>query len=169
MITNVLFIKKLNGKNYYFDYCNISGNDIIKFADQNNLNYGIDGLEWIFDNKKYCLMFNGVEFADAVIHNNKIFIQYQSLQAKFPVPNNLVIYTPTGEIEKILSTPILPTGKQAAGFFQIGDLKYWKNIPKGFENYLSIVVWEHERSEWVYQYFFNPETYEFVFGHRYRN
>ena len=60
-------------------------------------------------------------------------------------------------------------GKQGAGFFSIGDLSAWQNIPKGFENYLSIDVWEHERSEWVYQYFFNPETYEFVFGHKYRN
>lgn len=165
MITNILLQKIVNGNINYFQNT-INEEDI---AQRLGGRIAIDGIEWIFEHKRYELKFNGIEYGGNYIFGKKIFIRYQSPQAKFPAPNNLVIYTPTGEIERILSTPILPTGKQGAGFMQIGDLKGWETIPKGFENWLSVWVWEHERSEWVYQYFFNPDTYEFVFGHKFRN
>lgn len=173
-ISNIFYIKKMNNVNYLFGFTTEPRNsqsEFDKFADENNLNYCYDGFEWIYENKRYELQFkyNDLASTNIVVHNNKIFICYNGVSPSFPAPNNLVIYKPTGEIEKVLSTPILPTGKQGAGFMQIGDLKGWETVPKGFEDWLSVWVWEHQRSEWVYQYFFNPDTYEFVFGHKFRN
>lgn len=174
-ISNIFYIKKMNNVNYLFGFTTEPRNsqsEFDKFADENNLNYCYDGFEWIYENKRYELQFkyNDLASTNIVVHNNKIFICYNGISPSFPAPNNLVIYTPKGEIEKVLSAPILPTGKQGAGFLEIHGLENWdKNtIPEEFKNGLYVVVWEHERSEWVYSYYFNPGTYKFLFFNRSR-
>lgn len=132
----------------------------------------INGLSWQSNDNEHFINFENKKVSQVYIpiEKNKIIILYQGISHSFPAPNNLVIYTPTGEIERILSTPILPTGKQGAGFLEIHGLENWdKNtIPEEFKNGLYVVIWEHERSEWVYSYYFNPDTYEFLFFNRSR-
>lgn len=163
MISNILYIKRIEGENFYFQYRPNEKDEASRFGNR----IGIDGLEWIYNHKKYGLLFSDFPYGDCCFLEEKLLV-ITDLDKK-TIGTDLVIYTPKGEVDKVLSTPILPTGKQGAGFMQIGDLKGWETIPKGFENWLSVWVWEHERSEWVYQYFFNPDTYEFVFGHKFRN
>jgi len=120
-------------------------------------------------NMRYEICFLKKEFGDVLIEKDKIFIQYQTAEASFPAPNNIVIYTPTAEIEKVLTTPILPNGKKGGGFLQINKIISNKNnFIREFENHLEVWVWEDERSPWIYHYLFNINTYEFIFRLRSR-
>ncbi|WP_315544131.1 hypothetical protein [Capnocytophaga leadbetteri] len=162
MITNVLWRKKENNKDYYFNYKNPNEKDqALQFGNRMT----IDAIEWNYKNKKYEISFAAKEFGDVLIEKDKIFIQYQTAEASFTAPNNIVIYTPTAEIEKVLTTPILPNGKKGGGFLQINKIISNKNnnLIREFENHLEVWVWEDERSPWIYHYFFNIDTYEFIF------
>ena len=118
---------------------------------------------------RYEICFLKKEFGDVLIEKDKIFIQYQTAEASFPAPNNIVIYTPTAEIEKVLTTPILPNGKKGGGFLQINKIISNKNnFIREFENHLEVWVWEDERRPWIYHYLFNINTYEFIFRLRSR-
>ena len=119
MITNVLYRKKENNKDYYFNYENPNEKDqALRFGNR----MAIDAIEWNYKNKKYEICFQLKEFGDVLIEKDKIFIQYQTAEASFPAPNNIVIYTPTAEIEEVLTTPILPNGKKGGGFLQINKI-----------------------------------------------
>ena len=162
MITNVLWRKKENNKDYYFNYKNPNEKDqALQFGNRMT----IDAIEWNYKNKKYEISFAAKEFGDVLIEKDKIFIQYQTAEASFPAPNNIVIYTPTAEIEKVLTTPILPNGKKGGGFLQINKIISNKNnnLISDFEYHLDVLVLEDELSPWIYHYFFNIDTYEFIF------
>ena len=105
--------KRENNKDYFFNYENPNEKDqALRFGNR----MAIDAIEWNYKNKKYEICFLKKEFGDVLIEKDKIFIQYQTAEASFPAPNNIVIYTPTAEIEKVLTTPILPNGKKGGGF-----------------------------------------------------
>jgi len=146
MITNVLWRKKENNKDYYFNYKNPNEKDqALQFGNRMT----IDAIEWNYKNKKYEISFAAKEFGDVLIEKDKIFIQYQTAEASF----------------KVLTTPILPNGKKGGGFLQINKIISNKNnnLIREFENHLEVWVWEDERSPWIYHYFFNIDTYEFIF------
>lgn len=166
MISNVFLLKEIDNEIYYFSYQN--PNEQVK-ALQFGENKAISGIEWIYNNKKFVIKFKTNEFGRCYIHNDKIFIIYQTLESTFPPPNNLVIYNAIGKIEKILSPPISPLGEDVSGFLNIWDLN--GNIidffiPEDFKKGVGVTVYEHIMSEWLYQFFLNPDTYEFLFFHR---
>lgn len=171
-IHSVFYVKKKDNKIFLFDFLDGSReglSQVIKFSDENNLDYSIDGLEWVYKGVRYNLPFQKKDYANAVFNNDLIFVCYQLGSNSFTIPNNLVIYSPTVQIMRILPTPLLPNGKRAMGFFQVWKLES-KNIsiPDNFKLGVGVTVGEHERSEWLYQYLFNPNTNEFLFINKFR-
>jgi hypothetical protein len=153
----------MNDENYYFHYrFPNEGDKASRFGNR----IGIDGLEWIYEHKRYELQFKDKDGGrNLVIHNNKIFICYNGISPSFPAPNNLVIYTPTGEIERILTTPILPNGRKGAGFMELGSSRHYLEKDMMDDKYLNVTVWAHEHSQWVDYYHLDTETLEFTFRH----
>lgn len=150
-----------NHKILYFDYINAYA-DLEQIAKSRVIPVPyFDGLEWIYNNRKFSIELKRAEVYEIWISRNKIFIHYLRKSIRFPAPDNLVVYTPTGEIERIISTPILPTGKKGGGIYQIGG----EEVSSGIEDktHLKVTVWEHEDSWWVYDYLMDIDTYEFVF------
>jgi len=89
MITNVLYRKKENNKDYYFNYKNPNEKDqALRFGNR----MAIDAIEWNYKNKKYEICFLKKEFGDVLIEKDKIFIQYQTAEASFPAPNKQRLY-----------------------------------------------------------------------------
>jgi hypothetical protein len=155
-----------NGEMFYFDYINAWA-DIDSVAKSNKVPY-IDGIAWIHDNKQYSVDIKREEGVYIVyIAKNKIFIQYTGA-SKYPPPDNVVICMPTGEVERVLTTPILPTGEKGAGFYQIGGVPNCNNVhsKEYVETYMEVSIWEREHSPWIYVYLFNVETYEFTFKYK---
>lgn len=165
MISDVLYKKEIDNKIYYFSCQN--PNERVK-ALQFGDNIPISGIEWIYDNERYSLSFKANEFGKCHIHNDKIFIVYKSSTSDFSPPNNLVIYNAIGEIKKILSPPISPLGEEFSGFDNVWDLNNVINfsIPENFKKGVGVTVYEHIMSEWIYKFFLNPDTFEFLFFHR---
>jgi hypothetical protein len=90
------------------------------------------------------------------------------MSAKYPAPDSVVVYTPTVEVERVLTPPILPTGKKGKGFYQIGGVPNYNNVhsKEYVDTYMEVSIWEREDSPWVYGYLVNVETYEFIFDYR---
>lgn len=102
-----------NDELLYFDYMNVHY-DIDAFAKTENVPY-FDGLEWIYNDEKYKLEIKGTGVYKMWILQNKISVQYNGKAAKFLAPDQLVEYNSVGEIEKVVPTPILSTGRKGGG------------------------------------------------------
>ena len=160
-----------NGDFFYFDYINAWAS-IRSIAEENKVPC-IDGITWIYNNEQYRLNIIKKEVAYIYIAKNKIFIQYNTVEAaKYPAPDNVVVYTPTGEVERILTTPILPTGEKGAGFYQIGAVPNCNNVhsKEYVETYMEVSIWDHDNRPWIwiYVYLVKIETYEFIFKYKHR-
>lgn len=168
-ISHILYVKKVDGEKYFFDFnggTRESRDRVDRFAHENELNFSIDGLTWIYDHKQYELGFESKDFGDACFIGTKLFVSYNGRSLIFPPPDNLVVYSPTGEIDRIIPIPILPTGKKGGGVYQIGEERV--SFGTKDENHLKVTIWEHEDSWWVYDYVMDIDTYEFVFKIRWR-
>jgi hypothetical protein len=156
------------GQIFYFDYINAWA-DIDAIARANKVPC-IDGIAWIYNNQQYKI---GIKREDGVyityIAKDKIFIQYAGRTTKYPEPDSVVVYTPTGEVERILTPPILPRGEKGKGFYQIGGVPNYNNVhsKEYVDTYMEVSIWEHEYSPWIYVYLVNVETYEFIFKYKY--
>jgi hypothetical protein len=98
----------------------------------------------------------------------KLFLHYNGLSPTYPAPDSVVVYTPTGEVERVLTPPILPTGEKGKGFHQIGEVPNYNNVhsKEYVDTYMEVKIWEREYSPWIYVYLVNVETYEFIFKYK---
>jgi hypothetical protein len=160
-----------NGEMFYFDYINACAS-IHSIAEDNKVPC-IDGIAWIHNNKQYSMDMKREEGVDTMyIAKSKIFIQYTGKSSKYPAPNNVVVYTPTGEVERVLAPPILPLEEKGwgGGFDQIGGVPNYNNVysKEYLETYMEVNIWGEGKSIlWMYVYLLNVETYEFIFKYKY--
>lgn len=160
MITNLNFFSTdSDNKKLVFEYFN-SFADIDDLAKSCNVN-AFDGIEWLSENKTSRIKFKGENVCQVyfAVESQKIFVLYEGISDTHPSPNNLIAFNSEGEIDRIFSPPYLPNGKRAAGFLQINDLKGRAILKNEHTKDLEVVVWEDERSYFVYHYFLSPFTY----------
>lgn len=164
MINSIYFFSiDVENKISFFDFHN-AHSDLAEIAKSYNADK-FDGIEWKLENQKYRINFKSESVYQVYFSSKeqRIFVLYEGISPTHPSPNNLVAYNSHGEIERILTPPILSSGKQGAGFFQINDFSSRLFLPKGHENNLEVVVWEHDISQHVFHYFLNPITLDFEF------
>lgn len=117
-----------------------------------------DGIIWWHNGKEINIEIPLVsgDASHIYIYKEKLFLTYNGISHTHPAPDNLVVYNNNGEVERVLTTPILPNGMKAAGFLQMAV----------YEDRIEAWVWEAENSPWIYMYDLNIDTYEFTFLNR---
>lgn len=157
--------EKIENVRYYYE--SEEGIQYIKYRNiWGTYDGNFDGLIWNYKDKEMKLKLDEDVYCIYIhMYRHRIFMLFNGDSQHHPAPNNLVVYTPTGEIERILTTPILPNGRKGAGFMELGSSRHYLEKDMMNDKYLNVVVWEHEHSQWVDYYHLNTETLEFTFRH----
>lgn len=160
--------EKIENVRYYYE--SEEGIQYIKYRNiWGSFDGSFDGLIWNYKGKEIKLELDKyVNDIHIYTYIKRVFIRYPEIgRTSHPIPYNLVVYTPKGEIETILSPPILPTGKKGAGFALVHGFSDPDEDAMS-DKYLDVWVWEHEGSYWFYFCKLNTETLEFTVGDRSR-